>query len=282
MPTPSSTWTTTTTGSRQATPSRSRAFAPSSSPTPPWAPGCAEMAARTRLREWQKKLLLVLGSTLVALALFEAVVEISGVDYNISPNWKYHRVLGWTQVPNAHFEDAVDDGTLDIDFNALGFRDVAHSLEKPPGTRRIVVIGDSFCEALQVRLSETFFEILKERLNARGGEKWEVINLGVGDFGNAQELIALKEYGLLYDPDLVIQEIFPLNDVCNDSVELAGAGKSDNDRYRPYYVESDGELKLVMAQPVQSFLRRHLASYGLLDRALLSQRKVDTEQEYDA
>ena len=95
-----------------------------------------------------------------------------------------------------------------------------------------------------------------------------MINLGVGDFGTAQELIALKEYGLAYKPDIVIIQIFPLNDICNNSLALAGLCRSPNDPFRPYYVEVDDRLVLTSSQPVRNFLRRNLASYSVLELAV--------------
>jgi hypothetical protein len=132
------------------------------------------------------------------------------------------------------------------------------------------VIGDSFCEAVQVNLRDTFHQQLQDLLNQTAEVDWEVINLGVGDFGTAQELIALNEFGLEYEPDIVVIQVFPLNDVCNNSIELSGLCKSPNDPFRPYYVEVAEELVLTSAQPVRNFLRRTLASYGVLELAALT------------
>jgi hypothetical protein len=143
-----------------------------------------------------------------------------------------------------------------MECNALGFRDVDHPIEKPPGTRRIVVVGDSFCEAAQVNLGETFWRLLPADVQAQGGGPVEAINLGVGDWGQAQELIALREFGFRYRPDLVICEVFPLNDIGNNGLELYGLDKSHNDLYRPYLVEApDGVLLETRRDPWLARLR---------------------------
>jgi hypothetical protein len=189
----------------------------------------------------RRNLLLLGASVLVGIALFEVGVRALGIDYNLSPNWRYHPILGWSQVPGASYDVVVQGRPVHVSFNALGFRDQDHQLAKPPGVKRIVVIGDSFCEAVQVNVEETFWKTLERLLNQRDSSagnptRWEVINLGVGDFGTAQEYIALRDYGLAFHPDVVIQEIFPLNDICNNSIGLYGLCRSHNDRYRPYFV----------------------------------------------
>jgi len=90
-----------------------------------------------------------------------------------------------------------------------------------------------------------------------------------GDFGNAQELIALEKYGLQYSPDIVLLQIFPLNDICNNSVQLFGLCKSPNDPYRPYFIERNGKLVQTSAQPFRNWLRQYSSTYGLLELAWL-------------
>jgi hypothetical protein len=216
------------------------------------------------MKQWRNLALLAV-SLAVGVGLFELVVRAADIDYDLSPNWRYHPVLGWSQVPNGSYEFVRDDRPVRVRFNSLGFRDDEHSQLKPAGVRRIVLIGDSFCEAVQVNLEETFHQELERLLNDHGPERWEVINLGVGDFGTAQARIALTEYGFGYDPDVVIQQIFPLNDICNNSIALHGLCRSSNDRFRPYFVERDGVLQQVSANPIETWLRRHLVTYQVLE-----------------
>ena len=216
------------------------------------------------------KLALFLVPLLTGVLLFEVLVRIAGVDVNPNPNWRYHSVLGWSQEPNGCYDQLTSGEEVHIEFNSLGFRDVERSVANPNNHRRVVVIGDSFCEAVEVNLHDTFHQRLQKLLNQSSDQTWEVINLGVGDFGSAQELIALTEYGLAYDPEVVILQIFPLNDICNNSIELSGLCKSPNDPCRPYFRLENGHLKLTSAQPVRNFLRRYLASYRVLEHATLA------------
>jgi hypothetical protein len=218
-------------------------------------------------RRWN--IALACASTLVGIALFELGVRLVPVDYTLSPNWRYHAVLGWSQIPDASYDFVLDGRPVHVSFNSLGFRDVAHETAKPPGVKRIVVIGDSFSEAVQVNLEETFFKRLEELLDREGIESWEVINVGVGDFGTAQEYLALIHYGLAFDPDVIVHQIFPLNDICNNAIGLYGLCRSRNDRYRPYFVEVDGDLHQTSGRPLRTFLRRHVVTYAVLEYWLL-------------
>ena len=47
---------------------------------------------------------------LVSVALFEGAVRAACIDSNQSPNWRYHPVLGWSQVSTGSY-DIVVDGT---------------------------------------------------------------------------------------------------------------------------------------------------------------------------
>src|SRR3989339_639997 len=49
--------------------------------------------------------------------------------------------------------------------NDVGFHSRTYSVEKPYGIFRIVIIGDSFVEAVQVPLEKTFPAILEKKLN---------------------------------------------------------------------------------------------------------------------
>lgn len=231
------------------------------------------MPDKTRLRS----VALLMLSVALAIALFEFCVRFFDLDYNPSAHWYYHPVLGWTQELNVNFDYTVAGAPVRVEFNSLGFRDIEHAVQKPPGVKRIVVIGDSFSEAAQVNLADTYFIRLGNLLEQVGGQRWEAINVGVGDFGTAQAWLALKGYGLAYDPDLIVLQVFALNDVCNNTIELYRLCLSKNDRYRPYLVERDGDLVLTSKHPLQTFLRRNLVSYGLLEWAYLKLTDADSE-----
>lgn len=108
-----------------------------------------------------------------------------------------------------------------------GLRHAGYTLQKPPNTFRIVVLGDSFTFGMGVKKEETFSYRLESLLNSKSGKtRFEVINLGFLDLNTVQELILLTQKGLnpstwsveggysglAYQPDLILVE-YTLNDV---------------------------------------------------------------------
>ncbi len=121
-------------------------------------------------------------------------------------------VIGGRLVPNIQGNYVGKEFFVRVKANSFGFRDVEHDIEKQLGTKRIVLLGDSFTEALQVPLEETYARRLEKKLNNSCSEKFEVINLGVSGFGPANYFLALKHYGIQFKPDLVVVAFYNGND----------------------------------------------------------------------
>lgn len=129
-----------------------------------------------------------------------------------------------------------------VKVNSKGWVDTEHSTQKPEGIYRILIIGDSFVENLQVPLEHSFFKQIEKSLNEKY-KKIEVITMGRGNTGTAQQLLILKNYGLIYQPGLVIHLFFSGNDVKNNSPVL------QRDPFLPYFeLDEKVNLKLVSQQ----------------------------------
>jgi len=107
--------------------------------------------------------------------------------------------------------------------NSLGFHDYEFALEKPKNVFRIVVIGDSQVESLQVPLEKTWHKLLEKKLNEEfgGSKKFEVYIFGHSGNGQLLNYFYLKKYALKYKPDLVIDLFLVENDFRDDFYELA-------------------------------------------------------------
>jgi hypothetical protein len=105
--------------------------------------------------------------------------------------------------------------------NSIGFYDKEYAFEKPVNVFRILVIGDSFVEALQLPLKKNLHKVLERRLNETyPGRKFEVIGLGRSGNGPRYNFEFFRDIGIKYNPNIVISEFLPENDLRNDSVSL--------------------------------------------------------------
>jgi hypothetical protein len=206
------------------------------------------------------KLALLAAGALVSLAAAEIVLRATGQGIALWSLFAPHPELGWTFTPGRR------SGSPRLVTNGLGFRDVEHEMAKPAGTHRLVVLGDSFTAATQVRLERSYPRVLQGLLDERSAEPWEVISFAVNGWGTAQEWLALQRYGLAYAPDAVLLQFFP-NDVCNNAL-AASDFCAFHDEMRPYLEEADPGWRVTWKQPVRRRLRLHSAFYRLLERGI--------------
>lgn len=102
---------------------------------------------------------------------------------------------------------------VDHHFNSAGWRDREHEMKKPPGTYRILGLGDSYLYGQGVAFEDICLTKLEGMLRQScPGTAVEAINTGMSNFDTAAERDLLVNRGLAYDPDLVIV-FFVLNDV---------------------------------------------------------------------
>ncbi len=182
--------------------------------------------------------------------------------------WQHDELLGtrliagkqgwWTQ------ED--HEFRVPVQINSLGFRDVERTREKPVGKKRVLLIGDSHVEALQVPLEEAIGRQLEVRLaNDRGDV--EVVSTGVSGYGTAGEYLSFREIGVNYDPDLVLLAFYPGNDVKNNGPMLEKALK-------PVYADDGSLVRIDSGKPRvggRSLLSRS-AAYTYLRKLILTKQ----------
>ena len=142
----------------------------------------------------------------------------------------YHPTRGWALRPNLREVPAFRGKT--VSSNSRGLRGVReYALDKPAGTTRIVVLGDSFTFGEDVGDDEAWPHRLEELMPGT-----EVLNLGVHGYGHDQMLLYLKEEGLRYHPDVVIVGFLP-DDMERNVVAF-------RDYAKPRFVLEDGRLAL--------------------------------------
>jgi len=123
-----------------------------------------------------------------------------------------HGDLGYRQKPNSHFRYA--NGTV-ATANAMGFRGPAVSVPKPPGTFRIVLLGESTTHGWGVSDSETIDAYMRRALDQRYPARHvEVVNLAFDGYDAYQLYQRLETDGLGLQPDVLIVNS-GINDVRN-------------------------------------------------------------------
>jgi hypothetical protein len=110
-----------------------------------------------------------------------------------------------------------------IHTNSLGYRGDEYSRNKPPGTFRIVGLGDSYTFGAGVEFVDTYLYVLEKLLNKPNPSssiRFETVNLGVKGYNTVQELASLRDVGLGLQPDLILVG-YLFNDVDED-IQITG------------------------------------------------------------
>jgi len=114
---------------------------------------------------------------------------------------------GWKHVPNikTKYRSAAGEFEVINEYNSSGLRsDLEYSYEKPEGIYRILTLGDSFTDAREVSIEDTWARRLETLFNQNKTPKVEVLNAGVAGYGTHQCYAYLVKEGIKFQPDLVI------------------------------------------------------------------------------
>jgi hypothetical protein len=189
-----------------------------------------------KMRSWRNNLSLMLAAALIAILVCEIGLRAAGVSYPIFT--QIDGDVGFSLRPGTEGWWKKEGNTY-IRINSAGLRDREHAHAKSAHTLRIAVLGDSYAEALQVPIEDTFWSVLEREIKACptfAGREPEVINFGVSGYGTAQELITLRHRVWPYSPDIVLLAFLTGNDVYNNSRIL------EQDEKRPYFVFQNDQL----------------------------------------
>ena len=167
---------------------------------------------------WLPPALLAITSTVVTLVVLEAAARVAlrmqgkGKEAGeVAQYTEYDPVLGWRKRPGARAVYRRREYTVEVAINRHGLRDPEREYATPPGTLRILALGDSFVEGYTVPLPETVTQVL-ESLLTRDGHPAEVINGGTAGYSTDQELLFYRGEGHLYGPRIVLL-FFHYNDI---------------------------------------------------------------------
>jgi lysophospholipase L1-like esterase len=115
-------------------------------------------------------------------------------------------------------------GRVTYEINGFGLRGPDVSISKPPGTFRVICLGDSFTFGEGVRLADTYPARLEVLLTDTGvHRRVEVINAGVQSYGTREAMSLFLRQGMHLQPDLVTLGFF-LNDATDAGVTVQQHG----------------------------------------------------------
>ena len=159
-------------------------------------------APRGRLKTWSQNIALMFGTFALCFLVLEIALRLAGFGnieiYQADP------LLYWRLKPNQNCYTKVDRKPVHV--NSHGTRGPEFQTTRPPNTIRILSLGDSRTFGWGLTEAETYSGLIEKALQEHvgPGKKVEVINAGVNAWSYAQMHTYLREYGLKYQPDIVI------------------------------------------------------------------------------
>lgn len=118
-----------------------------------------------------------------------AGIEHPHFHHRLNPNEPYHFTSGEFDVT--------------VRTNRFGLRGPDPVMPKPPGTFRILMLGDSYTFGFPVKDEETFCVLAEQGLHDRGYGV-EIVNGGVSGYSPTLHYVSLRDQFLAFEPDLVL------------------------------------------------------------------------------
>ncbi len=161
---------------------------------------------------------------LLALLVSLGAAEVYWRNYtatgNPAPVWNPD--IMYAEAPSSEWVYSTPEFQTHIRTNSRGFRGPEFPTTKEPGITRIVFLGDSMVAAKQVEEGERFVDLVGPLL----GEKVETVGLGIDGGDPIEELLYFRAIGKNLQPDLVVHELYLLNDVLEPRDEYFRLGQS--------------------------------------------------------
>ncbi len=117
--------------------------------------------------------------------------------------------------------------------NSRGYYDVEHEPRPTAATERILILGDSYVEAVQVPIEQRISRQLEQQVNSHfptsleNRNTYECIAVGRSGTGAIWQQEMLESEGLDYDPSIIISEVLPANDIRDNDIALRNRARRE-------------------------------------------------------
>lgn len=212
---------------------------------------------------WLASLAVVVVATLVGLVLVEFSVRALGLaDHLVTdPAYVTDTAPGVGNRYKSHFKGVVQ-GPTQLQTNAFGARDREFERAKPPGTLRIVVMGDSYAFGQGVAMEEAFPKVIERALAARlPGTRVEVINFGVQGYSLGQAVSRFVAEAAAFAPDIAL-----LAPIADDLDPTRSQTFVDRHGYLTKTTGGEGRWKAFLRQVHTAYLLKGII-YAVMHRA---------------
>ena len=232
-----------------------------------------------------------MNAAVVLLSLVLALLALEGAIRLIAPQNLYpvsfadDPAVGHRYRPNIKGVTSTQEYRIRLETNSQGLRDEEHPVVKPPGTLRILAIGDSFTAGDGVELEQAFHQVLEERLSqASERGRYEAINAGVSGWGPSNGLAFLLSEGFRYSPDLLLVQVFVDHYNRDLSTGLFALSEDGSLRRLPYEASETSNVRAMARRlPFYSYLAQNSHLLNIVRqqavRALWGRKQVQVRQE---
>jgi carbamoyltransferase len=162
--------------------------------------------------------------------------------------FEYHPVLGYRFIPRLKTRVPHEGGGYLVQVNGSGFR-CRHEIvrEKPAGTTRILLFGDSHTAGDGVSNGKRFGDLLEQLLPGNV----EVFNFGLPGTGTDQQYLAYREFAADIEHDLLLL-VVQIENIQRVAARYRYYSDEQGRRVlyaKPYYELHDGKLALHQVPP---------------------------------
>lgn len=180
------------------------------------------------LKQMKQNSFIVLGSTIVAIFIMEAILRGIGIPAKLNSGW------GWENSAGRKLSqyDALTT-------NQFGYR--GQSINYHADDYVVLLVGDSQVEAYAGRPEHMPEQFLQESLTSQLHKPVKVFSLASSGWGQDQQLLAIQEYFRVYRADLVLLWATPGNDFWENAFPDRSATPQAGP-LKPTFRLVDGEL----------------------------------------